>query len=318
MCSFDLHRGFLIPPYLTFPPAPLRSRTVGFPESGSDRGLYPHCLPSGVRLKCWPIYAPLLRRFACKNRPVFNGSAILGSASKTIPGPPRAQSPFARIEALPLSARCLASRQRALPLLLRSYGLMRQSIHPPASFGSRLVVGSLQVVTSPCWVLDLPGVISADPSLGVWTRTPVGSHGALARFFPWQHRSSPSFNWIDFPTLFSRKATSHGGSISGLQPFRYVQTPRFARHPGRSHHSFPLGGCDFSIRASHGSSPHHAPDMLNVRTGQLTFGDFHPTKSAALPAAHKTLEPDCLSPFLCHYDTVSEGGELHSLREQTS
>jgi hypothetical protein len=47
MCSFDLHRGFLIPSYLTFPPAPLRSRTVGFPESGSDRGFYSHGLPLG-------------------------------------------------------------------------------------------------------------------------------------------------------------------------------------------------------------------------------------------------------------------------------
>jgi hypothetical protein len=45
MCSFDMHRGFLIPSYLTFPQASLRSRTVGLPESGSDRGLYPHGLP---------------------------------------------------------------------------------------------------------------------------------------------------------------------------------------------------------------------------------------------------------------------------------
>lgn len=45
MCSFDLHRGFLIPSYLTFPQASLRSRTVGSPESGSDRGFYSHGLP---------------------------------------------------------------------------------------------------------------------------------------------------------------------------------------------------------------------------------------------------------------------------------
>ena len=47
MCSFDLHRGFLIPPYLTFPQAPLRSRTVGFPESGSDRDISSHGLSVG-------------------------------------------------------------------------------------------------------------------------------------------------------------------------------------------------------------------------------------------------------------------------------
>ena len=47
MCSFDLHRGFLVPSYLTFPQASLRSRTVGSPESGSDRGFYSHGLPVG-------------------------------------------------------------------------------------------------------------------------------------------------------------------------------------------------------------------------------------------------------------------------------
>jgi len=47
MCSFDLHRGFLIPSYLTFPQASLRSRTVGFPESGSDRGFSSHGLSFG-------------------------------------------------------------------------------------------------------------------------------------------------------------------------------------------------------------------------------------------------------------------------------
>jgi len=37
----------LVPPYLTFPQAPLRSRTVGFPESGSDRGMYSYGLSTG-------------------------------------------------------------------------------------------------------------------------------------------------------------------------------------------------------------------------------------------------------------------------------
>jgi len=47
MYSFDIYSGFLIPPYLTFPQAPLRSRTVGFPESGSDRGMYSYGLSTG-------------------------------------------------------------------------------------------------------------------------------------------------------------------------------------------------------------------------------------------------------------------------------
>ena len=47
MYSFDTYSGFLFLPYLTFPQAPLRSRTVGFPESGSDHGFYSHRLPVG-------------------------------------------------------------------------------------------------------------------------------------------------------------------------------------------------------------------------------------------------------------------------------
>ena len=39
--------------------------------------------------------------------------------------------------------------------------------------------------------------------------------------------------------------------------------------------------------------------MLNVRIGQLTFGDFHPTRSAALPAAHKAEEPDPTTAGFC-------------------
>ena len=110
--------------------------------------------------------------------------------------------------------------------------------------------------------------------------SPVSSHGNIGLLQP--------FTGSTFPRL-SRKATSHRTPFSELQSFLYVQTPTFARHPGRSYPRF-LGSCDFSIRASHDSLPHHAPDMLNVRIGQLTFGDFHPIRSAALPAAPKGFE----------------------------
>ena len=144
-----------------------------------------------------------LQRFACKARPIFKGLAAPGSASGTIPGPPRAQSPFARLRRY-LFRRdvfCIPSEGVTPPSsLLRTHAPVQT--HLPSPSAINLVDGSLQVVTSPCCVLDLPGAISADPSLGVWTRTPVGSRGALTRFFPRQHRSSPSFNWIDFPTTF--------------------------------------------------------------------------------------------------------------------
>ena len=50
MYSFDTYSGFLFPPYLTFPQAPLRSRTVGFPESGSGLGPASHLLDVGLPL----------------------------------------------------------------------------------------------------------------------------------------------------------------------------------------------------------------------------------------------------------------------------
>jgi hypothetical protein len=49
--SFDMRGGFTVPPYPTFPQAPLRSRTVGFPESGSDLGSARHLLAVGLPIR---------------------------------------------------------------------------------------------------------------------------------------------------------------------------------------------------------------------------------------------------------------------------
>src|SRR6266581_469308 len=40
----------------TFPEAPLRSRTIGFPESGSDLGFPSQAFPLARRLKHWRAY----------------------------------------------------------------------------------------------------------------------------------------------------------------------------------------------------------------------------------------------------------------------
>ena len=98
-------------------------------------------------------------------------------------------------------------------------------------------------------------------------------------------RPSPHIYWVGSHT--NRIATSLREFISGLQSFHHVQAPRFAHHPGRSYRSLlaRLGSRDFYIRASHGSLPYRAPDMLVVRIGQLTTGDFHPIRLAALSAA---------------------------------
>src|SRR5262245_3516035 len=46
----------------TFPQAPLRSRTVGFPEYGSDPGFPLKAFRNTRKLKRWLAYTPLLSR----------------------------------------------------------------------------------------------------------------------------------------------------------------------------------------------------------------------------------------------------------------
>jgi hypothetical protein len=55
--------------------------------------------------------------------------------------------------------------------------------------------------------------------------------------------------------------------FSRLQPFLYVQAPKFARLPDRSYRCdlTPQSSRGFYIRAEHASFPLHASDMLTTR-----------------------------------------------------
>ncbi len=92
-------------PMATFPEASLRSRTVGFPESGSDLGnfipLPAHSQGSLNAGSCTPRLAVVC---IAKLRPIFNGTPNPGSVSGDAQGPPSAQGPFAR-------SRCYPSRR---------------------------------------------------------------------------------------------------------------------------------------------------------------------------------------------------------------
>ncbi len=155
-----------------------------------------------------------------------------------------------------------------------------------APLAHRSTVQSGQVAASPCWNQVLPDVISAHPSRRAWTPTPAarGVHSPVASpttsaFPPLGQGRRPPDPCSDFSTV----------ALSGLQSFLNVQARRFARHPGRSYRcASPQGSRDFYVRASRGSLPPHAPDMLAVRIGQLTAGDSHPIRCAALSAAPPT------------------------------
>ena len=138
--------------------------------------------------------------------------------------------------------------------------------------------------------MAVPDVISVGLSLDAW--------GPLPRWISMVHLPVSSHRIIGLPPVRTRSAfprhpaqrLQYRALISGLQSFLYVQASSFARHPGRSYrYDSIVGNCDFYIRAYHGLLPPRAPDMLTVRTGQLTVEDFHLIKSTALSAAPITV-----------------------------
>ena len=133
---------------------------------------------------------PSRLRFTCRTRPIFNGAVNPGTASGAAQGPPDAQSSFARTKGLSRTARRLAPRQRALPLLHRSYELMRQTKFLPVA-SARLIPLSL------CRLLSVPAARWPFPALApqLFPQMP----GPLPRRFSWctypllprRHRPSP-------------------------------------------------------------------------------------------------------------------------------
>ncbi len=159
---------------------------------------------------------------------------------------------------------------------------MRQTCCPPCGFGIASHAGSLQVAVSPCWAQALPVVISANPSLRVWTPTPAA---------PRVHVPVTSPRTLAFPgetagrrVAKSPTATSVGGNITELQSFTDVQTHKFARHTGSSH------PCVLRRRAAVAftSAPIRARYLplqricFPSKTGQLTEGGLPPPKIGSL------------------------------------
>ena len=160
---------------------------------------------------------------------------------------------------------------------------------PPSScLGSTLNTRSMQVAVSPCWEKDLPDVISAHLSLRAWTSTPaarvvhrpVASHttAAFPPFGPGR-RSTMPIQRLQYGALCEAAVLSSCSGPQVCSPPRSLLPLRFS----------PYGSRGFSVRASRGSLPPHAPDMLAVRIGQLTAEDFHLIRCAALSAAPRTL-----------------------------
>jgi hypothetical protein len=117
----------------TFPQAPLRSRMVGFPESGSDLGNAhkPSRWPQGLSARSTCTLHR--QRFVSWAGSHYEDRSTPGSVSENHPGTAKCPEPLCLKTVFRLSERCRASPQRELPLLHRSYGLMRQTfcLHRP-------------------------------------------------------------------------------------------------------------------------------------------------------------------------------------------
>ena len=194
---------------------------------------------------------------------------------------PSAQSPFAR-------ARCYLARRdltdhvsRRYPACHRSYGLMRQSStllvprwYPRTPGLCRLLSAPAGRRTFPTLSLRIfPCVLGPLPRRLVWCIYP---------FLPPRQRPSPRSDRVGAPPMPVQRL-QYGAlfeaavipSCSGPQ----VCSPPRSLLPLR--HT-PYGSRDFSIRASHGLLPPHAPDMLAVRIGQLTVWGLSPHQMRSL------------------------------------
>ena len=80
---------------MTIPQAPLRSRTAGFPRSGSDLGFPSWVFPASRRSSSTDIHTPRPRRFTHELVPRFEGGLVSAQCPRASLGPPSAQSPFA-------------------------------------------------------------------------------------------------------------------------------------------------------------------------------------------------------------------------------
>ena len=104
--------------------------------------------------------------------------------------------------------------------LIRTHATVQ---NPPADFGLTSCGGSLQVAASPCWVMDLPDVISADLYQDAWAcvpaahvvHIPVTSHVTSAFATPSQVARRTQF--VRFKQLL---ADPHFGTVTIRYRFR--------------------------------------------------------------------------------------------------
>jgi hypothetical protein len=146
------------------PRAPLRSRTVGCPKSGSGLGSDRHFPEAGLlrpsKAQAMARVHPRCPWFTCPLAPIPSHRELpaLRLGAGRVIGTAECPEPLCPPRVLPATGRPPGPPRGTLLPLQSSYGLMRQShrLSPPSLTSC---VESSQVAAIPCWSWDLPDII---------------------------------------------------------------------------------------------------------------------------------------------------------------
>ncbi len=219
---------------------------------------------------------PSLPWFAGKTRPVFNGLVTPGSASRTIQGPPRAQSPFARLRRYPFQRNvfCITSEDATPPSsLLRTHA---SGQIPPALFGSPYSTGLCRLSPAPAGRWSFPTLslqslhrcLDPYPGMPLWCSLP---------FLPRELQPQPRCTHFGASSI-PPQCNFNGDLFTGRQSFRYVQAPMVVSPPGCTYRTGSMS-CGQPGRLRHAmvwKSPFRTVVSLHDRNGQLSWRIFHP------------------------------------------
>jgi hypothetical protein len=130
---------------------------------------------------------PSLRWFNCESRPLFNGVVYPGSVSRTTQGPPRAQSPFARLRHY-LHRRhvyCTASEGVTPPSsLIRTHA---SNQNPPYRFRFPYTEGLCRLLSAPAGSWPFP-TLSLRSVYRCLDPYPATTYRCMCPFLPDRHR----------------------------------------------------------------------------------------------------------------------------------
>jgi len=172
---------------------------------------------------------PYLQWFTCEDRPIFNGLVHPGSMSRSSQGPPRAQSPFARLRCYLFrrNVSCITSEGITPPSSLLWTHATDQNPHADFSLLYTACLCRLLPVPAGSWSFPMLSLQSLHRCLDPYP-------GVLLRCFcPFLHGElQPHNRCTKFGAPINRRnATSTTTPISRRQSFRYVQAPMLTSPP---------------------------------------------------------------------------------------